>query len=35
MEGVFLIKVFKELSHIISPFWSRDKVNPGIHLFDE
>ena len=25
--------VFEELSHITSPFWSRDKASPGISLF--
>ena len=26
---------FEELSHIMSLFWSRDKVNRGIRLFHE
>ena len=30
---VSLFARFEELSHITSPFWSRDKVNPVIPLF--
>ena len=32
---VSLVTVFEELSHVTSPFWSRDKVNRGIRLFHE
>ena len=32
---VSLVRVFEELSHVTSPFWSSDKVNPGICLFHE
>ena len=30
-----LVRVFEELSLVKSPFWSRDKVNRGIHFFHE
>ena len=32
---VSLVTVFEQLSHVTSPFWSCDKVNWGIHLFEE
>ena len=32
---VSLVTVFEELSHVSNLFWSRDKVNRGISLFDE
>ena len=31
-ELVSLITVFEELSHVMSPFWSRDIVSRGITL---
>ena len=31
-EVVSLVTVFEELTHVTSPFWSRDKVDREIHI---
>ena len=36
LNGVdFLVTVFEQVSHVLSPFWSLDKINWEVHLFHE